>query len=117
MNFKQIDIQKCYETGTHDLVADFYSPVLSAAVSYDRIAGFFSSSALAIVAEGLADFIRNKGKMRLITSPRLQQEDIDEISTSKSIYLKGGSMMLTEKDIADFCASKTTAYPASCIVL
>lgn len=79
MSFKDLHIEPCYESGTDDIVEDFYVPVLGASVQYDRIAGFFSSSALAIAARGLACFIANQGKMRLITSPRLNKEDIDTV--------------------------------------
>lgn len=79
MSFKDLHIEPCYESGTDDIVEDFYVPVLGASVQYDRIAGFFSSSALAIAARGLASFIANQGKMRLITSPRLNKEDIDVV--------------------------------------
>lgn len=67
------------ESGTSDIVEDFYEPVLMASVSYDRIAGFFSSAALAIASRGLYGFIKNRGKMRLVTSPILSGEDAEII--------------------------------------
>ena len=79
MSFKDLHIEPCYESGIDDIVEDFYVPVLGALVQYDRISGFFSSSALAIAARGMANFIANQGKMRLITSPRLNKEDIDVV--------------------------------------
>ena len=79
MSYKDIDIQACYESGTADIVEDFYEPVLMASVSYDRIAGFFSSAALAIASRGLYGFIKNRGKMRLVTSPILSGEDAEII--------------------------------------
>jgi len=79
MNFKDLNIKPCYESGVDDIIEDFYVPVLGAAVKYDRIAGFFSSSSMAVAARGLSDFIQNGGKMRLITSPKLNQEDISLI--------------------------------------
>ena len=79
MSYKDIDIQACYESGTSDIVEDFYEPVLMASVSYDRIAGFFSSAALAIASRGLYGFIKNRGKMRLVTSPILSGEDAEII--------------------------------------
>ena len=79
MSYKYIDIQACYESGTSDIVEDFYEPVLMASVSYDRIAGFFSSAALAIASRGLYGFIKNRGKMRLVTSPILSGEDAEII--------------------------------------
>ena len=85
MNFKDIHIKSCYESGMDDIVEEFYVPVLESSVKYDRIAGFFSSSVLAIASRGLYGFIKNKGKMRLITSPLLNPDDvamIEKITTS-----------------------------------
>jgi superfamily II DNA or RNA helicase len=79
MTYKDIDIKSCYESGTCDIVEEFYEPVLMSSVAYDRIAGFFSSSALAIASRGLYGFIQNKGKMRLITSPILSGDDAEII--------------------------------------
>jgi superfamily II DNA or RNA helicase len=45
-------------------------------MSYDRLAGFFSSRALAVAARGIAGLIGNGGHMRLAASPRLQPDDI-----------------------------------------
>lgn len=77
MSFKDLHIKPCYESGVDDIIEDYYVPVLGAAMRYDRIAGFFSSTSLAVAARGIADFIVNGGRMRLITSPRLNKEDID----------------------------------------
>ena len=79
MSFKDLHIKPCYESGVDDIIEDYYVPVLGAAVQYDRIAGFFSSTSLAVAARGIADFIVNGGKMRLITSPRLSGEDADVV--------------------------------------
>ena len=77
MSFKNLHIKTCYESGVDDIIEDYYVPVLGAAMQYDRIAGFFSSTSLAVAARGMADFIVNGGKMRLITSPRLNGEDAE----------------------------------------
>ena len=85
MSFKELNIKSCYESGIDDIIEDFYVPVLSEAVQYDRIAGFFSSSALAIASRGLHDFIKHQGKMRIITSPILNSDDaaiIEKITNS-----------------------------------
>ena len=47
-----------------DRLHDFYIPALELSVRYDRTAGFFSSSALAIAAAGVARLIANEGRMR-----------------------------------------------------
>lgn len=79
MSFKDLDIKSCYESGIGDIVQDFYEPVLASAILYDRIAGFFTSTSLAVAARGMAQFIQNGGIMRLITSPILSSEDMSII--------------------------------------
>lgn len=79
MNFKELNIKPCYESGVDDIIEDYYVPVLGASVHYDRIAGFFASSSMAVAARGLSEFIQNGGKMRLITSPRLNSDDFEVV--------------------------------------
>lgn len=79
MNFTDLNIKSCYESSVDDIIADFYDAVLGVSVRYDRIAGFFSSSSLAVASRGLARFINNGGKMRLIASPRLNISDSEII--------------------------------------
>lgn len=79
MSFKSLDIKPSYESGIGDIVQDFYEPVLTEAVLYDRISGFFSSTSLAVAARGMCNFIKNGGIMRLITSPILSSNDVEII--------------------------------------
>ena len=62
-----------------DIVDEFYIPLLSRAKKYDRAVGFFSSSVLIELSRGLINLVKNNGKMRLITSPNLQEADIKAI--------------------------------------
>lgn len=85
-NFRNIPLKLSYDSGLDDILWDFYIPVLSMAKTYDRIAGFFSSSSLALSARGLEDFITNGGKIRLVTCPQLSKKDVDMLEkTIKNI--------------------------------
>ena len=103
MTFKELDIKACYESGTNDIIEEFYDPVLSLSTRYDRIAGFFSSSAMAIVARGLSQFLVNGGRMRLITSPILNPSDAYIIRkfTEQPESLKSEELGLDLQNIAD----------------
>lgn len=79
MSLRSINIKFSYETGEDDLLNDFYIPVLSNAKQYDRIAGFFSSSSLAVAARGISGLIQNGGSMRMVACPRMSPEDIEMI--------------------------------------
>jgi SNF2 family DNA or RNA helicase len=61
-------------SGSH-LVDEFYVPALERSVRYDRVAGYFSSSALAVAARGVHALMENDGEMRLIVGAELYETD------------------------------------------
>lgn len=79
MNLKELNLKKSYDSDKDNILREFYIPVLSCSVAYKRLAGFFSSSSLAVAARGISKFIANEGHMQLITSAKLQKADIDAI--------------------------------------
>ena len=81
MSFKDIEIKTEYRSGQSNVIGDFYIPVLSQAVKYQRAVGFFSSTALIQIARGISELVSNGGKIQLIVSPRLSKEDIYAIKT------------------------------------
>ena len=98
MDFRSMRWLPAYETGVDDLVDDFYIPALTCANRYDRIAGFFSSTSLAIAARGIAGLINNNGRMRLVCSPRLSEKDAKVIQgfTSNDLSSVLGSRLLQD---------------------
>ena len=65
----------------------FFSECLCNATSFDLMLGFFSSSAIEVLADGFAMFLYHGGKMRLIINDVLTQEDQDFIvkGTERSV--------------------------------
>lgn len=84
MSLKDIDLKQSYESDNEDLIENFYEPVLSHSTKYLRLAGFFSSSSLAIAARGIASLIKNGGKYLLICNPVLSKNDAKVITDSTS---------------------------------
>jgi len=54
----------------------FYIPVLSRALHYDRVSGYFTSAGLAAAAQGLATFLPGGGTMRLVVGAQLNEADV-----------------------------------------
>ena len=96
MSFQDLEIKKEYRSLIDNIVKDFYYPVLGQAIKYKRAVGFFSSSSLADIAKGISKFAINNGKIELVTSPYLSDEDLaaikagyknrDEIIKNSIIY-------------------------------
>ncbi len=79
MSFEQLKLKNEYRSSIDSMLKDFYVPILGSAVKYDRAVGFFSSTALAHIADGIIPFVKKGGHIRLVASPILSQEDIDAI--------------------------------------
>ncbi|WP_419551739.1 DEAD/DEAH box helicase [Candidatus Poriferisodalis sp.] len=76
--FVGLNLGKRYNT-LDDPLNTFYVPVLERATSYDRVAGYFSSSSFVSAAAGLARFINNSGTIRLLVGSQLSEADRDAL--------------------------------------
>lgn len=82
--FRDLELRVAYGPGD-DALHRFYLPTLSRAVHYDRSAGYFSSGALVVAAQGLARLIANGGTMRLLVGAQLSEADVAAIRSGASI--------------------------------
>ncbi|MCI8487020.1 MAG: DEAD/DEAH box helicase family protein [Clostridia bacterium] len=85
MSLLDVNLRKEYRSPRDDIVNDFYIPLLKEAVLYKRSVGFFSSSSLLEISYGLTRLINNNGKIQLIASPNLSEEDIEAINKGYEI--------------------------------
>ena len=68
-----------YRTGSHHFVNDFYKKAFSHSIEYCRAVGYFRSSSLEAFGSTLQTFLKNDGRIRLITSVELTEADSDAI--------------------------------------
>jgi hypothetical protein len=79
MSLIDINIKKEYRSLLHDIAKEFYIPLLSQAVEYKRAVGFFSSTVLCQIADGVAALAKNGGRIKIVASPHLSETDIKAI--------------------------------------
>lgn len=79
MSFIELNLEKSYRTNKNNIVKDFYNPVLSNAIIYKRAVGYFTISSLINAAQGLHQLIKNGGKVQIVASPVLTEEDVKVI--------------------------------------
>lgn len=102
MNFKDLNIKVEYKSLRDDIVSDFYTPLLSCAKKYQRAVGFFSSSALIEISDGISGLVKNGGTIELVASPKLSEEDVNAISEG----LKRKDDVIRERLIESITAPK-----------
>lgn len=69
-----------YKSRTEWEPIGFFSDCLCNATHFNLMLGFFSSSAISVLANGFAVFLYNGGKMRLIVNDILTDEDKNAIA-------------------------------------
>src|SRR5260370_37222671 len=74
-NLRELNLNISYGP-SDDRLREFFIPAMSASIRYDRAAGYFSSTMLAVAAAGVTKLIANGGKMRLLCGADLSQNDV-----------------------------------------
>lgn len=77
--FKNIELHSTYSTYDNNIYEEFYIPVLSESVTYDRAAAYFSAKSLASYMKGIENALENNFRYRLIISNKISNEDFEEI--------------------------------------
>lgn len=84
MSLKDVPTKNEYRSLIDNVVQDFYLPLLKEAAVYKRAVGFFSSSSLVEISKGIASMASKGGKIQIVASPYLSEEDVDAIQKGYS---------------------------------
>ncbi len=94
--FSELNLRSTYSTYENDIAVEFYIPVLSKCVHYDRASAYFSAKSLANYAKGLEAFVSNGHKLRLVVSSEISEEDYNEIINGYQLREKLKNDMLNK---------------------
>lgn len=114
---KDLNLKISYRHDRDNMIDDFYNPVLATAKTYQRAVGYFTISSLINMAQGLSELIKNGGKVFIVTSPKLDENDISVIESGikmkEDVYL---DVMIRElSDINSKSYKKQLNYIATLI--
>ena len=84
MSFSDCVIKSEYRSLIDNVVQDFYLPILHDAVSYKRAVGFFHLLHWRNI-KGICDMASNGGKIQIVASPYLSEEDVKAIQEGYQI--------------------------------
>lgn len=84
MELSKCKVKSEYRSLIDNVVQDFYIPLLKNAVYYRRAVGFFSSTSLVEISKGIAEMAKHGGKIQIVASPFLSEEDIEAIKKGYS---------------------------------
>lgn len=100
MALKEILYQKDYRGGCDEIADVFFRPALEQAQHYWRATGYFSSSILEAFGKPLGTFVKNGGRIKLMTSIELFPDDLEAIKKGmkkKDVCLRNIERIIDEK--------------------
>lgn len=80
MSLVEFEFKSSYNKIDHNIAEEFYLPCMRNSIRYDRITGYFASAIYVIAWDALKEFIDNGGKIRIICSPFVSEEDAQALA-------------------------------------
>lgn len=113
-DLSKIDLDTEYRSTKNDPVENFYKKCLRNADLYQRAVGYFRSSVLLIIGKTLLEFARRGGRIQLICSPSLSDEDVRSISGG---YARRDEVLASAviEEFDRLLAEPSTAFPAKAL--
>ena len=118
MGLKDHKIKSEYRSLIDNVVQDFYIPLLREAVTYKRAVGFFSSTALVEISKGIAEMASEGGRIQLVASPYLSDEDIEAIKKgyeSRDVIIEKALLEQIKEEPSDYYSMERLNLLASLI--
>lgn len=112
MSLNEYRFQPDYNKAFDDIAESFYLPCMRAATAYDRISGYFGSTIYIIAWSALKEFVGNGGKMRIICSPYISDEDESAIKKGYSSKIDKILMRAIQREIDEMFASDYLSAPS-----
>lgn len=76
MSFKELTLNDGYSSSLDNILDDFYKPVIANSIYIKRAVGYFRSTVYMLMHQELIEFVKRGGKIQLICSVELSEEDI-----------------------------------------
>lgn len=86
MDYASIKWKTIYTSTEDNLLEDFYKPAIEFAISYKRLAGYFSATFLEVLSKEIkSSSYHNNNKISIVCSPQLSEEDLQNIKLGYDI--------------------------------
>ena len=112
MSLAALPLRPAYHKPEDDIASDFYLPCMAISTAYDRAVGYFSSAIYALAWKSLIPFVENRGRMRLICSPVLTEDDSEAMRSGYAARDERVQGMLLAEEVRKLFNSASTSKPA-----
>ena len=119
MNLQEHSFRPDYNKIEYNIADEFYLPAMRSSCRYDRVSGYFGSTIFILAWSALQEFVDHGGKIRLICSPCISDNDRKALSEG---YLALNDDYLQDslfKELAELFSSDYLSKPSralACLV-
>jgi len=113
MRLSDNSFKAAYNKSDDNIADEFYLPCMRASSNYDRVSGYFGSTIYIIAWDALKEFILNNGKMRLICSPLISDEDKAAMAKGYSARNDEALSESLRKEVEELFSSPALSAPAT----
>ena len=99
--FRQIPLKPVYYARENNILKEFYIPVMKDSIVYDRASAYFSAKALCDCAEGIEYIAINKGKIRIILSEDIEEDDFKKIKLGYDLKAKLNQGLISKLELTN----------------
>ena len=78
-SLQNLNLETNYTSYKHDVMSEFYKPVLNKSSAYNHATGYFTCGILNLMNQEILDFCDKGGQIRLLVSHHLDNKDIENI--------------------------------------
>ena len=107
-----IAFRTSYHKGRDDIANDFYLPAMGLAIEYDRAVGYFRSAAFIIAWPALREFVARNGRIRILCSQVLAQQDIEALDEGYGARVDGILASRLRNEVATLLEDEVMSEPA-----
>lgn len=112
MDLTKFNFKTDYNKATDDIASDFYLPCMENARKYDRVSGYFGSTIYIIAWDAIKAFIANSGKMRIICSPYIINNDKDALTEGYTARTKEEVFETLKQEINEMLEDSFLSKPS-----
>lgn len=109
MSFRDLKLKLIYDNSTEEITDALIVPLLVESKVYYRGVGYFSSNWIKLVTQGLHEIAEKGGKIHLITSPNLSEDDWEAIKFGKKANIDDVLYQSIKETIKDDFDTNTRA--------
>lgn len=109
---RDYEFKSAYHKLNDNVAEEFYLPCMRNATVYKRISGYFGSTIYIVAWSALKEFVNNNGRMQILCSPYLTEDDANAIREGKAALTDEVLAQSFQRELIEMMSHETISSAA-----